>query len=172
MQCNRRLNTSFGGSLFDGRTRSRLNIPFQGVRLAIRLGCRLNTSFDDATVGWVCGCKFNTSFNISMPSTPKEYRALSAKQASVRKLSSVGGVGQWRWRGWWPEGGGHISSPLSPTVYVGWSSNWCPCDWVGVGVCGGVPSGVPHALFLHSWARDKYIAPLNLQKASSSEVNR
>lgn len=45
-----------------------------------------------------------------------------------------------------------------------------PIGGCGVGVCGGVPSGVPHALPFFFWVRDKYIAPLNLQKASSDEV--
>ena len=78
------------------------------------------------------------------------------------EMSMVGAVVLWV---------GKISSLFSVAVSVGGrvydSSGGC-----GVGVCGGVPSGVPHACSRHSWARDKYIAPLNLQKASSREVNR
>ncbi len=126
----------------------RLSTPFESVRLALLRGCRLNTPFKSSMSGTLQGC-----------------RASSAKKAPVTKC--VGGVGA-AWRRW-PVGGGNISSLSSPTLDVRDTCDWCLYDWVGVGVCGGVPFGVPHAPFPLLLARDKYIAPLNLQK-SSNEV--
>ena len=63
----------------------------------------------------------------------------------------------------WPKKGGQISSPLPR---CGRLASVELSRHGGMGVCGGVPSGVPHALPVFVLARDKYIAPLNLQKAS------
>jgi len=72
--------------------------------------------------------------------------------------------------GWrWPVGERSISS-LFPYLgrlgVVELFLHW----WVGLGVCGGVPSGVPLALC--PLARNKYIAPLNLHKRSDEVRSR
>ena len=67
---------------------------------------------------------------------------------------------------------GDISSPSSPSSDVGDTLNLFYMGGCGVGVCGGVPSGVPHALPVFLLARDKYIAPLNLHKASDEVRSR
>ncbi len=131
--------------------------------------CRLNLSCDCCISGTCRGCRLNPSSDCSMPGTFYRCRALYAQQAHVRKLSHVG------WAAWVAAVAvlrvGTISSPMSPTLSVKDTLNSCTRR-CGVGVCGGVPEGVPHAPCTFFLARDKYIAPLNLQKASSREVNR
>jgi len=126
--------------------------------------CRLSTSFDGSLVDTFRGCRLSTSSDGSMLGTLYRCRAFHAQKALVRKLSGVV-VAVWVVVVLWV---GEISSFTSPTEYVKDNLNSLH-GGCGVGVCGGVPVGVPHALSFFL-ARDKYIAPLNLQKASSSEV--
>ncbi len=58
----------------------------------------------------------------------------------------------------WSEGGGHISSPL-PLLERSASVELSGHGGVGMGVCGGVPFGVPHALSFRSGAGQVYRAP-------------
>ncbi len=58
----------------------------------------------------------------------------------------------------WPEGGGHISSPR-PYRERSASVELSGHGGVGVGVCGGVPCGVPHALPFRCGAGQVYRAP-------------
>jgi len=127
--------------------------------------CRLNLSCDCLIPNTFRGCRLSTSSDCSMPDTYSRCRAFRVQKALVRKLSGV--VLRLRvvavlWVG-------EISSLTSPTVYVKDTLNSCTW-WCGVGVCGGVPVGVPHAPCTFVLARDKYIAPLNLQKVSSADI--
>jgi len=129
--------------------------------------CRLTLSFAALTVGTHRGCRLNLPFDDSMPGTLDGCRAVCARRAQMTKS-----VARMRLRGW--RGClrvGHISSPPSPRWNVGDTLKPVDMGGCGVGVCGGVPVGVPHASCTFFLARDKYIAPLNLHKASSSEVN-
>ncbi len=125
--------------------------------------CRLSTSFDGLICLTVSGCRLSTSSDCSMLGTFYGCRAFHAQKALVTKLSGVV-VAAWVVVLWV----GEISSLTFPTLYVKDTLNFLH-GGCGVGVCGGVPVGVPHALSFFL-ARDKYIAPLNLQKASSREV--
>ncbi len=130
--------------------------------------CRLTPSFDSLMVGTRQGRRLTLSFKCSMPGTLRGCRAFSARRAHVTKF-----VASVRLRGWrWFLRVGDISSPTSPRSNGSDTVKLVHMGGCGVGVCGGVPSGVPHAPWTFFLARDKYIAPLNLQKASSREVNR
>lgn len=115
--------------------------------------CRLSTPFESGRFRCLRGCRLNTPF--------------VGFWLDILYAGQVVCAAVWRW----PVGVGHISSLCPSLGRLGHVERWHEVGR-GLGVCGGVPFGVPLALFPFPLARDKYIAPLNLQKASSREVNR